>query len=310
MSSERTLAEVRSEIDSIDDAIQDLLIRRTQLVSEVRVIKHDWRVKIQPSREAEILYRLVKRHSGAFPKRDLVAIWRVLICATLSFEGPFSVAVYTPANETGYWDLARDHFGPCTPVTRHTSVRSVIEAVHRQDAIVGVLPMPRLDDTDPWWRHIVTSHPEAPRIIARLPFVDFGAGRRTGAEALAICPVSVVPTGRDRSYLVAETEERLGLNQFTQALQEAGLTSTFATVWRDEGQPQSWLYLSEVDGSLATDDARLDILRRTIGKPLKRLQPIGGYALPIPPDVLGPAPAAAPQPALPARQPKSEDSSA
>ena len=65
MSRQRTLDEVRAEIDSIDDAIQDLLIRRTALVEEVRSIKRDWRVKIQPSREADIIYRLVERHHGS-----------------------------------------------------------------------------------------------------------------------------------------------------------------------------------------------------------------------------------------------------
>ena len=101
MSRQRTLDEVRAEIDSIDDAIQDLLIRRTALVEEVRSIKRDWRVKIQPSREADIIYRLVERHHGSFPKRDLVAIWRILICATLSFEGPFSVAVHVAREGDG-----------------------------------------------------------------------------------------------------------------------------------------------------------------------------------------------------------------
>ena len=212
MSRERTLDEVRTEIDSIDDAIQDLLIRRTGLVEEVRAIKRDWRVKIQPSREADIIYRLIQRHHGPFPKRDLVAIWRILICATLSFEGPFSVAVYVPREDDGTWDLARDHFGPCTPMSRHGSVRAVIEAVHRQDAIVGVLPMPRRDDADPWWRHLATCRPDTPRIIARLPFAGYVAGRST-PEALAICPISVKPTGRDRSFIVAEWESRLGLDR-------------------------------------------------------------------------------------------------
>lgn len=308
MSRERTLDDVRRDIDAIDDALQDLLIRRTELVEEVRGIKRDWRVKIQPSREAQILYRLVQRHRGPFPKRDLVAIWRILICATLSFEGPFSVAVYAPSGATGYWDLARDHFGPCTPASRHGSVRSVIEAVHRQDAIVGVLPMPRQDDADPWWRHIVTSHPEAPKIIARLPFADYGAARG-GLEALAICPVAVLPTGRDRSFLAAEASQRLGLDQFASALREAGLECLFASVWRDDEAPDSWLYLAEVEGCLAAADDRLGRLQHVLGKPLNRLLLLGGYALPLDGESLGPPPAAA-HAVLPMRQAKGEDAAA
>jgi chorismate mutase / prephenate dehydratase len=308
MSRERTLDEVRADIDSIDDTIQDLLIRRTQLVEEVRAIKRDWRVKIQPSREADIIYRLIQRHRGPFPRRDLVAMWRILICATLSFEGPFSVAVYVPEEDDGCWDLARDHFGPCTPMARHGSVRSVIEAVRRQDAIVGVLPMPRHDDADPWWRHIVTSHPEAPKIIARLPFA--GAAVRGGTPAaLAICPVTVAPTGRDRSFLAAESESRLALDQLTKSLREAGLIASFVTVWREEEAPHAWLYLVEVDGWLAADDARLRHFERTLGTPPKRLLLVGGYALPLADEMLGPPHTAAPA-LLPFRQAKGEDATA
>ena len=310
MNRERTLDEVRADIDSIDNTIQDLLIRRTELVEEVRSIKRDWRVKIQPSREADIIYRLIERHRGPFPKRDLVAMWRILICATLSFEGPFSVAVHVPAGDDGgCWDLARDHFGPCTPFSRHGSVHSVIEAVRRQEAIVGVLPLPRHDDADPWWRHIVTSHPEAPKIIARLPFAGFAGSRAGAVEALVICPVAVVPTGRDRSFLAAESESRIGLEQFGKRLREAGFDSAFATLWREREPPQGWLYLAEVEGWLGADDPRLQRLQRTLGKSLNRLLVLGGYAVPLSPESLGPTPAAA-HTIPPFRQTNAEDTPA
>jgi chorismate mutase / prephenate dehydratase len=310
MNRERTLDEVRADIDSIDDTIQDLLIRRTALVEEVRSIKRDWRVKIQPSREAEIIYRLIERHRGPFPKRDLVAIWRILICATLSFEGPFSVAVHVPAGgDDGCWDVARDHFGPCTPLSRHGSVRSVIETVRRQEAIVGVLPLPRHDDADPWWRHIVTSQPETPKIVARLPFAGFAGSRSDAVEALVICPVTVVPTRRDRSFLAAELESRIGLEQFGKRLLEAGFESAFATLWREREPPQGWLYLAEVEGWLGADDPRLQRLQRILGKTSGRLLVLGSYAVPLSPEILGP-PSGATHTVPPVRRARAEDTPA
>ena len=76
---------------------------------------------------------MIGRHRGPFPRQDLAASGGEIIVATLAFEGPFSVAVLTPEEIRGYWDLARDHFGGVVPMTRHTSVRLVLEAVHRQD---------------------------------------------------------------------------------------------------------------------------------------------------------------------------------
>lgn len=293
MSKERTLGDVRADIDAIDNSIHDLLMRRTELVQEVRSIKSGWRVKIQPSREAEIIYRMVDRHRGAFPKPDLIAIWRILICATLSFEGPFSVAAYTPDSEPGYWDIARDHFGPCTPMTRHGTTRSVIEAVHRQDAVVGVLPMPRSDDADPWWPHILINQPDAPKVIARLPFAGVGNGRGAGLDALVICPVTVVPTGRDRSFLVIDTARRLGLAQVGKGLHEAGFECTHLVVCSERGSPKAWLYLIEVEGCLANDDPRLDRLRRGFDEPIDRLLLLGGYACPLSAESLGRSPSPA-----------------
>lgn len=289
MDAERSLDALRHEIDVIDDAIHDLIIRRTELVEGVRDIKKDARVKIRPSREAEILYRLIARHRGPFPKRELVAIWRNLIVATLGFEGPFSAAVYVPPDGAGYWDLARDHFGMFTPMTRHTSVRSVIEAVHRQDATVGVLPMPQSDDLDPWWRHLVTKQPETPRIIARLPFAGPGNGIGGRLEALAICPVPLTATGRDRSLFAIEAGERLGLNQLSKLLAGIGLLPTFAILWSEDQGPRTFLYLVEVEGFLTDDDNRLGLVR-DLGKDITRVILLGGYATPLTPEELGTSP--------------------
>ena len=280
MSLDQDLATVRSQIDAIDDAIHDLIIRRTGLVEQVRVIKHDLPIKIQPSREAEIIYRIVGQHRGGFPKRELVAIWRQLINATLSFEGPFSVAAFLPENEPGYWDLARDQYGACTPMSRHASARSLIEAVRRQEAIVGVLPLPQAGEDDPWWRHLVTTEPGAPRIIARLPFARPANNRGGDLHALVICPIALRPTGRDRTYLAADLDPDAGSASLASALGEAGLPPVMTAQVREMG---SLLCLAEVDDFVATDDNRLDALRAEMGKPLHRLIVLGGYATPLEP---------------------------
>lgn len=278
MSLDQDLASVRSQIDAIDDAIHDLIIRRTELVEQVRVIKHDLPIKIQPSREAEIIYRIVGQHRGGFPKRELVAIWRQLINATLSFEGPFSVAAYLPEGEPGYWDLARDQYGAYTPMSRHASARSLIEAVRRHEAIVGVLPLPRAGDDDPWWRHLVTTEPDAPRIIARLPFAGPANNRGGDLHALVICPVGLRPTGRDRSYLAAELDPEVGPGSLAAALGKAGLPSAVPAQVREM---RSLLCLAEVEGFVDAGDRRLDAVRAEMGKALHRLILLGGYAEPL-----------------------------
>ena len=66
---EKLLA-LRNEIDAIDRTMHELIMRRTKVVESVRTVKKDSNVKIRPSREADILYRLMAEHRG--PLRPIV----------------------------------------------------------------------------------------------------------------------------------------------------------------------------------------------------------------------------------------------
>ena len=62
-----SLEELRREIDEIDDAIHDLLMRRAQVVEQVGIAKRPDNQIVRPGREAVILRRLAARHTGSFP---------------------------------------------------------------------------------------------------------------------------------------------------------------------------------------------------------------------------------------------------
>ena len=70
------LKSLRDEIDEIDRNLHELIIRRTQVVEGVRAAKEESKAMIRPSREAEIIYRLMAEHKGGFRKRELARIWR------------------------------------------------------------------------------------------------------------------------------------------------------------------------------------------------------------------------------------------
>ena len=282
MTGEPTLESLRREIDAVDDAIDELIIRRTQLVEEVRVIKRGWPIKIQPSREAAMIRRLLERHRGPFPKRDLVAIWRQLIVATLSFEGPFAVAVLVAPGEQAYWDLARDHFGMFAPMHRETTVADVLARVTAQDSTVGVIPVPDAGGVQPWWHALADNRPGTPKVIARLPFVGPGNAWTGGREALVVCPIRMVATGCDRSYVVAEAAQPIGEDRLKDALTAAQLELVMATPWSRTGASGRFEALIEVEGFVAlTDDPRMAPFAAPTSDQAVALTPIGGYALPL-----------------------------
>lgn len=277
----KQLLAVREELDTIDNQIQDLLIRRTEVVEKVRAIKEGDSVKIRPNREAEMMYRLTARHSGNFPKRELCRIWREIIVATLAFEGPFSVAVKDIENEPGYWDIARDHFGTFTKMVRHSSGRAVVEAVRSQEASVGILPWPTRDDPDPWWRYMVSNSPDTPKIIARLPFIPGSNARGNGLDAAVICPIEQEPTGRDRSLLALESDTEIGARRIEDALNAVGINSTFIQNWHDPNRPPGWIYLIEAFGFIDPAGKQFPRFIDSIGKSAQRIMHVGGYGTPL-----------------------------
>jgi len=304
MSAGKSLDALRREIDRIDDTIHDLIQRRTKVVERVRDLKANDRVKIRPSREDEILYRLMASHRGNFPKRELARIWRELIVATLSFEGPFTAAVYAPDRARSCWDLARDQDGAFTPMTTHPSARRVIQTVRDGDATVGILPLPRQDDPDPWWPHLMTNEPEGPRIIARLPFAGPGNTRFPDAQALVISPVDREPTARERSLVAIEVAEDVGQSRMDSALRDAGLSPLQVIVWRESHGLGMCLYLAELDGYVVVEDRSLARFRAALGERVIRVARLGGYGTPLTPEDLAvqpeaPAPASTSSQTLP-----------
>ena len=275
------LQALRDEIDEIDRNLHELIMRRTQVVEGVRAAKDGSKAMIRPSREAEIIYRLMTEHKGGFPKRELARIWRELIVATLSFEGPFSVAVFEGENDTGYWDLARDQYGTFTSLVRHSSARAVVEAVRKQNATLGVLPFPHRHEDESWWRFLVSEAPETPKVIARLPFITDSNIRNRDLEALVICPIKQEETGRDQTFLAVEAEEEIGHAIIERALSDVGITNFFQQLWHDPNRPPGWTYLIEVVGFLGTDSIQFQQVREELGTRAVRILHLGGYATPL-----------------------------
>jgi chorismate mutase len=284
------LEQLRRRIDEIDDRLQDLLIERTDIVSRVGAHKrgNGGVAAYQPTREAEILRRLVARNRGLLPSATLVRMWRELLAATVRLQGGFTIAIYAPPEAPALWDIARDHYGSQTPMLAYRSTAQVIRAVTEGQAAIGVLPMPREEDSDPWWRHLLSTHDNAPRVIARLPFGARGNARSHGADALAIGSGGIgggpVPsgreqhTGRDRTLIATENAPYISRGRMLSMLSALGLDCTFmASCEHAEGANT----LIEFDGFVAVADPRLERFRAQLGPALYRLLRFGGYAVPL-----------------------------
>jgi chorismate mutase/prephenate dehydratase len=269
---------VRREIDALDDAIHDLIKRRVALVGQVARAKGPG-LPIRPGREANILRRLVARHSGNMPPVVLVSIWRELMGALTRLQAPLAVAVCAPQKSVGYWDLARFQFGSSTPFSLHRTPAPVLRAVTDGAATVGVLPLPQEEEADPWWPQLVSEQADAPRVIARLPFIEGPSGRFENQGALAIGQVEPEPSGDDRSLVAIEAATELSRARLHELLKAAQLEGAIQATVSIGGDDSLWLV--EIGDFVERDDARLANLVALANKTIRRVVPLGAYATPI-----------------------------
>jgi chorismate mutase-like protein len=281
---EPTLEALRAEIDAIDETLHRQIMRRAEVALRIGAVKNSnggEPALMRPSREAQVLRQLILRHEGAFPKAVIVRLWREIMGAVLRMQGPFSVAVYAPERAAGCWDLARDHFGSLTPASAHDSAQQVLSALATGAASVGVLPLPDSNDTQPWWPMLLGHDAKRPRIVARLPFGSGETVRGAPLEALAVAPIPVESTGRDRTVLVIEATAPMSRSALAAKIKAAGFETAVIQSWHSPSEQAIWLHLVDVEGHVTDEDAQLARLATRLGKPLRQIWPVGGYALPF-----------------------------
>ncbi len=284
-STDTALARLRREIDAVDDAIQDLIVKRTALVAKIGKSKARAGGRVlRPGREAAVLRRLVSRHTGAFPAPALVRMWRELMAASAGIQAPFSLAVHMPEEGSGLAEVARAQFGSLGKLTPYKSAGEVIGAVAEAKASIGIVPAPRLDDPDPWWRNLVGSEATVPQVIARLPFIGSADGEGPEDEAMALAFAQIEETGDDRTLIVIETEGEVSRAAINGALEAAELEVYYMEVREDRGDIR--FVLLELKGFFGQQDPRIDRMAAR-GVPINRVHRIGVFPAPFDPAAVG-----------------------
>src|SRR5260221_7873376 len=168
-----SLADLRKEIDRIDEAMHQLLMERGEIIDRLIAVKRSQATgtsAFRPAREAEMMQRLVKRHKGLLPLDTVESIWRVIISTFTHVQAPFSVHADLSTGDALMRDSARFHFGFTVPFVPHMGSASVVAAVSSSKGDLGLVPAFTSTNAGDWWTAL--EFESAPKIIARLPFID------------------------------------------------------------------------------------------------------------------------------------------
>jgi chorismate mutase len=166
------LADLRREIDRIDEAMHGLLLERGEIIERLIAAKgtQESGSAFRPGREIDIMRRLAARHRGLLPLDTVESIWRVIIATFTYVQAPYAVHADVSGGDGPMRDSARFHFGYTVPYMPHAGATAVIEAVARARGDLGIFRLDQGASAGPWWRALVG--PGAPKIIARLPFIE------------------------------------------------------------------------------------------------------------------------------------------
>jgi chorismate mutase len=167
-----SLAQLRRDIDRIDEAMHHLLIERGEIIDRLIEVKktEEKGSAFRPAREAEMMRRVVDRHTGILPLDTAEGIWRIIISTFTYVQAPFSVHADLSAGAPQMRDSARFHFGFTVPFVAHMGAATVVAAVSDSAGDLGLVPALATPGAGAWWNAL--EFDSAPKIIARLPFVE------------------------------------------------------------------------------------------------------------------------------------------
>ena len=143
MANPKDIGDYRKAIDRLDDDILRLLNERSQNVMEIGKLKKQANTGAHlhtPRREAEIIDRLTRQNQGPFPNDAIRSVYREIMSASLSLEGPQKVAYLGP--QATFTHLACiQKFGTSANYVSVTSISDVFNEVERGRAQFGVVPI-------------------------------------------------------------------------------------------------------------------------------------------------------------------------
>ena len=134
-----SLADLRVQIDSLDQRLLDLLNQRARVAEQVgEVKKREGTPFFRPDRVAQVIHKIQHANTGPLKDLHVAAIWREIMSACLALESPQRVAVLGPEG-TFCEQAAVEYFGGAADLVYCASFDEVFHATAAGSAQYGVV---------------------------------------------------------------------------------------------------------------------------------------------------------------------------
>ncbi len=143
MTSVIPLAELRNQIDTIDQKILQFINQRASLAKEVartKIASGEESCFYRPDREALVLRRIKELNPGPLDDDTAARFFRELMSACLALEKPLQVAYLGPAG-TFTQQAAYKHFGHAVSTDPVATIEDIFQSVEEGQCQFGVVPI-------------------------------------------------------------------------------------------------------------------------------------------------------------------------
>ena len=281
----KNLDDIRQKIDALDTRIHDTLVERAELVLKIGEEKRKNNIEVvQPAREARMIRRLLSKENGVLPEMAVVRIWRELVGAVSLLQTGLKVTVAEEKDCPEYWDLAKDYFGSCLPMSRASSSLSAINAVREGRTTFAVVPYPLEGGDDQpetlWWENLDVESDTPLSIIVRLPHGDDPNNKNPDYRALVVAKSGFDDSDEDHSFIFIQADPEISRAKVVELAEKAGLKPVGLT-----SKPLSDIcvtrnHLLEVEGFHDKNCSHVTAMQEACGHTAK-IYCVGGY--PVPP---------------------------
>lgn len=143
MSDDKKLAQLRVDIDALDNQLIDLISDRARLAQDVAEVKNASAEPAnfyRPEREAQILKKVIEQNKGPLSEEEMARLFREIMSACLALEQQLDIAYLGPEG-TFTQSAALKHFGHSVNTTAFGTIDQVFREVESGASNYGVVPV-------------------------------------------------------------------------------------------------------------------------------------------------------------------------
>lgn len=142
MSDANKLAELRSDIDSLDRQLLILINQRAACAQQIARVKIEDGAEnfYRPEREAQVLRSIMENNQGPLRDEEVARLFREIMSACLALEKPVRVAFLGPEG-TFTQEAALKHFGHSAVSVPMAAIDEIFREVESSAANFGVVPV-------------------------------------------------------------------------------------------------------------------------------------------------------------------------